>query len=200
MVTAALRELIVSGELSAGASLRQRDLADSLGVSLTPVREALTRLQWQGLVRVDAHRGVRVAESDLGALVENVHIRAALEGLAAALAAGRVDGASLEALASVNSEIRALPAGDRRRYLELNQRFHSLVYASAGSPTLLALLRLLWQAIPAQFKVTRPFSQSADQHDEILAAMKPGDGALASSLIRSHILSALDDLPGMAGA
>lgn len=192
MATAALRELILSGELSEGDSLRQRELSDRLGVSQTPVREALKQLQSQGLITMDAHRGARVAESNQGALVENFQIRAALEGLAASQAAGRITEDALGQLEAVNAEIRALPVGDSA-YLELNHRFHFLMYSCGGSPTLLALMRLLWQAMAEQFRVTRSFSESADQHEDILRALLAGDGVLAAALTRAHILSALDE-------
>ncbi|GAB3912830.1 hypothetical protein GCM10029964_121330 [Kibdelosporangium lantanae] len=87
MVVALIRELIITGELPAGKQLRQRDLAARFHVSQTPVREAMRRLESEGLVVGDAHRGFTVVEADSGSTEENYRIRAALEALGAELAA-----------------------------------------------------------------------------------------------------------------
>src|SRR2546430_1337199 len=78
LVAALIRELIITGELETGEQLRQRDLAQRFGVSQTPVREAMRRLESEGLLRSDTHRGFTVAAPDLGRVEENFQIRAAL--------------------------------------------------------------------------------------------------------------------------
>ncbi len=81
MVAALIREQIITGELAAGEQLRQRDLAQRFQVSQTPVREAMRRLESEGLVIGDTHRGFTVVEPDDGRIEENFQIRAALESL-----------------------------------------------------------------------------------------------------------------------
>ena len=92
-MAALIRELIITGELAAGEQLRQRDLAQRFGVSQTPVREAMRRLESEGLVVGDTHRGFTVVEPDDGPVEENFQIRAALESLGASLAARKIDDA-----------------------------------------------------------------------------------------------------------
>src|SRR5215469_17336478 len=109
LVAALIRELIITGELAAGEPLRQRDLAQRFQVSQTPVREAMRRLESEGLVRGDTHRGFTVVEPDDGPVEENFQIRAALESLGASLAARKIDAGGIGTLRGLNDQMRALP-------------------------------------------------------------------------------------------
>ncbi|MHB1738719.1 MAG: GntR family transcriptional regulator [Actinomycetes bacterium] len=182
-----LRELIITGELSSGEALRQRDLATRFGVSQTPVREALRRLESEGLVVNDTHRGATVIESRSGAIEDNAQIRATLESLGARLAARTITVDQLEVLRELNGEMTALPEGDLH-YAALNREFHFTVYESAGSPMLLSMMRLLWQAMPDGPKVTRSDAESARQHEGIIEALAAGDAELAAGRTNGHIL------------
>ncbi|MGH3435060.1 MAG: GntR family transcriptional regulator [Sciscionella sp.] len=186
LVTSMLRELIVTGELESGAPLRQRDLAARLNVSATPVREALRRLESEGLVHADLHRGATVADSALDATEENYLIRAALESLAAELAAKRITEDQLAEIERINAKIKALADSDPG-YGPLNRDFHFGVYQSAGSPVLVSLMRMLWHAMPEGPKVVRSHRESAAEHAAIIAALRAGDGGRASELTNAHI-------------
>ena len=129
MVAALIREQIITGELTAGEQLRQRDLAARFQVSQTPVREAMRRLESEGLVIGDTHRGFTVVEPDEGPVEENFQIRAALESLGASLAARKIDAAGITRLQELNDQMRALAEGDPR-YADLNREFHFTVYSS----------------------------------------------------------------------
>ena len=94
LVAALIRELIITGELGPGEQLRQRDLAQRFGVSQTPVREAMRRLESEGLLICDTHRGFTVVPPDVGRVEENFQIRAAFESLGASLAARKTDAAA----------------------------------------------------------------------------------------------------------
>src|SRR5216683_4140621 len=119
MVAALIREQIITGELPAGEQLRQRDLAQRFQVSQTPVREAMRRLESEGLVIGDTHRGFTVVEPDDGPVEENFQIRAALESLGASLAARKIDAAGIERLEQLNAQMQAV-GDDDARYAELN--------------------------------------------------------------------------------
>jgi DNA-binding GntR family transcriptional regulator len=189
LVAALIRELVITGELAAGEQLRQRDLAQRFGVSQTPVREAMRRLESEGLVVCDTHRGFTVAAPELGPVEENFQIRAALESLGASLAARKIDAAGLARLRDLNDRMRALPEHDPS-YAELNREFHFTVYEYARSPLLLSLMRLLWASLHGGPRVTRTHAESAGQHDEILAALAAGDAAGASARTYQHIMDA----------
>jgi DNA-binding GntR family transcriptional regulator len=197
MVAALIREQIITGELPAGEQLRQRDVAQRFQVSQTPVREAMRRLESEGLVIGDTHRGFTVVEPDDGPVEENFQIRAALESLGASLAARKIDAAGLARLKELNDEMRALGGehdgpGDPR-YASLNREFHFTVQEYARSPLLLSLMRLLWASLQAVPKHRGPGvaaapAESARQHDEILAALRAGDPAAAAAGTYQHIM------------
>jgi DNA-binding GntR family transcriptional regulator len=189
MVAALIRQLIITGELPAGEQLRQRDLAQRFHVSQTPVREALRRLESEGLVVGDTHRGFSVVEPDDGPVEENFQIRAALESLGASLAARKIGADGIEALRGLNDRMRALADGDPR-YADLNRDFHFTVYEHAGSPLLLSLMRLLWASLHGGPKVSRTHAESARQHDAIIDALSAGDADAAAARTYQHIMSA----------
>jgi DNA-binding GntR family transcriptional regulator len=189
MVAALIRELIITGELTAGLQLRQRDLAQRFGVSQTPVREAMRRLESEGLVIGDTHRGFTVVTPDDGPVEENFQIRAALESLGASLAARKIDEAGLAELERLNERMRSLADGDPR-YAELNREFHFTLQAYSRSPLLMSLMRLLWASLQGGPRVLRTHAESARQHDAILDALRAGDADAASVLTYQHIMGA----------
>jgi len=189
LVAALIRELIITGELATGEQLRQRDLAQRFSVSQTPVREAMRRLESEGLLRSDTHRGFTVVARDVGRVEENFRIRAALESLGASLAARKIDPAGLHRLRELNEQMRAL-ADDDPGYAGLNREFHFTVYEYAHSPLLLSLMRLLWASLHGGPRVSRTHAESARQHDEILAALAGGDADAASARTYQHIIGA----------
>jgi DNA-binding GntR family transcriptional regulator len=190
LVAAALRELIMTGGLKAGTPLRQRQLAARFGVSATPVREALRRLESEGLVTNDVHKGSIVAQS-AGGLHEKVQIRAVLEGLAASLAAPRVTSDHLTELRAYNDRLLA-PELSPSEVETINRRFHFLIYEIADSPLLLSLMRLLWKSFPGGPQVFRNPGDSHAEHDALLRALERHDGDEASRITQQHILGVLD--------
>jgi DNA-binding GntR family transcriptional regulator len=188
LVAALIRELVITGELEPGEQLRQRELAQRFGVSQTPVREAMRRLESEGLLSCDTHRGFTVAAPDLGRVEENFQIRAALESLGASLAARKIDAGGLARLRALNDQMRAL-AEDDPAYAELNREFHFTVYSCAGSPLLMSLMRLLWASLHGGPRVSRTHAESVRQHDEILAALADRDAEAASARTYQHILT-----------
>ncbi|ALG14309.1 GntR family transcriptional regulator [Kibdelosporangium phytohabitans] len=190
MVVALIRELIITGELAAGKQLRQRDLAARFHVSQTPVREAMRRLESEGLVVGDAHRGFTVVEADSGSTEENFQIRAALESLGAGLAAAKIDEAGIARLTELNERMRGLAEQDPL-YSELNREFHFTIYEYAHSPLLLSLMRLMWQALHGGPRVTRSHAESIGQHELIVDALRRGDADDARKATYEHIMGAI---------
>ena len=175
-----------------------RDLSARFGVSPTPVREAMRRLESEGLISYDTHRGSTVTEADQGARVENFRIRAALESLGAELAAVRIGADELEPLVELNEQMSRL-APDDPTFMELNRQLHFGVYECAHSPLLLTLLRLLWHSMPNGPIITRPHAESARQHTEILEALRLGDPERAAEATCAHIMDALPPEQGSQG-
>jgi DNA-binding GntR family transcriptional regulator len=191
MVTTALREMIITGALRPGEHLRQRELANYFGVSPTPVREALRRLEAEGLISDRQHRGAIVIESGFGASPENYEIRAMLESTAARLAADKITPAQIAELRHINREIAEL-ASVADGFGRLNLNFHTVICTAAGSPLLLSLIRLLWQGFPKGPQLRRPHLKSIEQHERIIQALESGDGEAAAEAVRFHVLDVLN--------
>lgn len=187
VVAQGIRELIRSGELAPGDVLRQRDLAKRFRVSPTPVREALRKLEAEGFIATELHRGAVVVRSEDARLFENFLIRANLESLAAALAAQKITPEDLEEITQIFDELSHLDPDDQRR-AELNRRFHFRIYEAARSPTLLSLLNLLWSALGGGPRVTRPQELSDQHHLALLQALRREDSNAAAEFTRLHIM------------
>lgn len=190
VVTDALREMIALGELAPGTLLKQRQLAQRFQVSPTPVREALRRLESEGLVSYDVHRGSRVASVDREEQEENFRILAALESLASALATEKLDDADIE-------EIRGLErlfaeSHEDAAARESNRTFHFRIYECARSPLLLSLMRLLWRALPSGPQVWRPHDESVAQHRALVEALAARDAQRVAEITREHVLGSIE--------
>jgi DNA-binding GntR family transcriptional regulator len=190
IVTGALREMIARGDLAPGTLLRQRQLAQKFNVSPTPVREALRRLESEGLVSYDVHRGSRVATVDLKEQEENLRILASLESLATRLAAEKITDADLEAIRVLGRQFAECEADDPATK-ELNRAFHFRIYECARSPLLLSLMRLLWRAFPRGPQDWRPQQESIEQHASVVAALAAGDAEQAADLVEKHVLGSI---------
>jgi DNA-binding GntR family transcriptional regulator len=190
VVTGTLREMIARGDLAPGTLLRQRQLAQQFNVSPTPVREALRRLESEGLVSYDVHRGSRVATIDLEEQEENLRVLAALESLATGLAAEKITDVDLNAIRVLEQRFAECEADDPT-VKELNRAFHFRIYECARSPLLLSLMRLLWRAFPRGPQDWRPHQESIEQHANLVAALAAGDNELAADLVEKHVLGSI---------
>ena len=193
---AAVRDGIAHGRLAPGEWLREGALADGLGLSRTPVREALRVLAAEGLVELVHNRGARVVRWTAEDVEETYRLRALLEGEAASLAARR---ATLEHVAVLERTCAAheRSVADRRPAVEqaaCNDAFHAAVLEAAGSPRLLALHAIVTSA-PLVARVLSGYDDVALQrsvlaHRDVLMAVRERDEALAAAAMRAHILAA----------
>jgi DNA-binding GntR family transcriptional regulator len=190
MVTDVLRDLITDRQLSPGTPLRQRELAEQFDVSYTPVREALRRLESEGLVVSDVHRGATVARTEPEKLEENYRILAVLEALAGSLAVAKITDDDIADIEALGREVAACPPDDGR-LAELNRQFHFRIYECAHSPMLLLLMRLLWRSFPQGPQAGRPHAESVRQHEGLVAALKRRDEEQVAEIIRDHVLGSI---------
>lgn len=194
MVTDALRELITDRQLSPGAPLRQRHIAEQFDVSYTPVREALRRLESEGLVVTDVHRGAMVARTESEEIEENYRILAVLETLAGTLAVSKMTDHDLTEIESLYQQVAACNPDDSR-LAELNRQFHFRIYECARSPMLLLLMRLLWRSFPYGPQASRPHQESVLQHAQLVKALKRRDEEQVAAIIQEHVLGSIKYLP-----
>src|SRR5881392_1518978 len=140
-----LREAIILGELPAGTPLRLDDLARSLGMSISPIREAVRQLEALGLAKHVPHQGARVLDFEVDELRDLFEVRLALESLAVRRAAERFSDADARtARAHLDRFDETRSAGDVRETLRAHTDFHFTLYQASGSPWLVALIRPAW--------------------------------------------------------
>lgn len=200
----ALRGLILAGDLAPGERLAEVELAETLGMSRTPVREALRRLSSQGLVEVEQHKGARVTAWSARELDQVFVLRARLEGLVAADAARRATAEQADELDRVAHELAgwALPVRtqDLAKVAELNSAFHAGLLRIAGSSTLRgALAGLVHRTVLSRTHHSfdeAAMRRSVAHHLEIVAAVRARDPDWAESVMHSHLLSARASLSG----
>lgn len=197
-VYATLRQGILDGVYAPGARLGEADLADALGVSRTPVREALRRLGSEGLLSTLPNKGARVRRWTASELSDISDLRAILEGHAAGQAATRVTGADIAAMDDLVTRMEAatadVTAADIDLITDLNREFHGAVIAASGNSLLPQFMHFLLH-VPVISRTYRRYSparmrQSMRQHRELLDALQAGDPAWAEAVMRVHILSA----------
>ena len=199
-----LREMILAGELPGGARIAELAIVEKLGVSRTPIRAALMRLEQEGLLEGLVNGGYAVRTFSERDVSEAIELRGTLEGLSARLAAERGVVATVlaEARACLGQidDVLSQPALDDEsflRYVTLNQRFHNLLSEMAGSTVITRELERVVNlpfASPSGFVVAQANSPQArdmlivaqDQHRQVLDAIERREGARAEAIMREH--------------
>lgn len=204
-----LRSQILSGRLVHGERLAEEELAETLGISRTPVREALRRLASEGLVEVAPNRGASVAQWDSADLREIFDLRSILETHATELAAAFAEESVIKALSEACDEmddVYARMRGSRSlpQLAEINRRFHTTILDAAKSPRLASMVESLTH-VPVVMQTFSKYSHTALErslrhHREIVDAMKAQDPTWAGSVMRAHILAARDEVLGCNGS
>ncbi len=194
-----IREAIVDGRLHPGERLKEEQLARELGISRTPVREALVMLQAEGLVDALPNRGSTVRTYSLRDLEEMYELRELLEGHAARRAAERVTEPELDALRASCARFSELVAGnDVRALVHENGVFHQAILVAAGSDRLETMLREV-VALPLVYRSYVWYSPeqaaaSCDYHHRLVEAFATRNAAGAEKTMRSHVRDARDVL------
>lgn len=192
-----LRERIVSGTYAPGFRLKERQLCSDLAVSRTPVREALRRLETEGLVTIEPRRGAVVTEIDQDEAEEIFALGAVIESFAAGLAARKAGDDDVRQLEALIAEMTRVLAADGARcrsdYMALDSQFHAAIVTLAGSRRLGNALQQV-VGVPVLVQAFHRYSredlrQSLDQHRAIAAAIRARDPQWAESAMRAHILA-----------
>jgi DNA-binding GntR family transcriptional regulator len=194
-----IRERILTGALPRGARVHQEDVAADLGVSRTPVREALRRLAAEGLIEMRTNRGARVTDLEPDDMRQPYEARLVVEPGAARLAAQREPPETRRMRRAVDAQRRAIP--DVPRTFAANREFHIALAEASGNVFLLQFIELLWvsrigEAIyEHQAESPQRMSLDADEHEQILDAIEARDARRAESLTRRHIADAMKRMP-----
>ena len=189
-----LRARIYAHELAPGAWLDEQAIAAELGISRTPLREALKVLASEGLVRLEPRRGCYVAELTEQDLDDIFPVMALLEGRCAQEAARRAASADFSELAAIHEDLeRHAAAGDADRFFEANQAFHSAVQRIAGNRFLAQMIddarKVLKLTRRDSLRLDGRLKQSLIEHRAILAALRKREENEAARLMHDHLLS-----------
>lgn len=195
---AAARGGIIEGRYPPGSRITEQEIAATAGVSRTPVREALQRLQAEGLVRFAPHQGAFVTDWSHADAEDIFELRAMLEAFAAERAAANANDEQLQRLRELAerqyAEAQTRSPGFLERIADLNSRFHQLLQDAADSKRLSILLATLTEA-PLVLQTFRDYStedllRSSQHHLDIVDALGARDGSWAATIMRTHVLAA----------
>jgi DNA-binding GntR family transcriptional regulator len=205
-LAASIRARVLTGEIEVGSRLRQERLAAEFGVSRTPIREALRKLQADGIVELQPNRGAIVRGATAREIREAYEVRAELEGFAAELAATRIDDAQLQELHAAQrlfgSSIAKLVAGRvaddgadnaNGEWTRANDLFHGVIQEAAGNERLARIVQDLHRAFPrgltwsALRRSSRLLEQNVEEHHSVLDAIERRDAAAARRTMVAHV-------------
>ena len=188
-----LRDAISDGRIAAGERVPEEEIARNLGVSRTPVREALQRLQQRGLLEFGAGRGLVVAGLSQHQVLQLYAMREILEGSAARFAARHANEADVAILYRLQKEL-ANAADDAPVLVTLNRRFHQAIYEAAHNQYLLQTLNMLHDSLAllhnTTFRMPKRRSESDEEHRRIIVAIERRDSDGAEAAAREHIRQA----------
>jgi hypothetical protein len=192
-----LRLLLVEGKIASGSKLNERELAESLNVSRTPIREAIRRLAADGLVELIANRGAIAVQLSITDVIHTFNVIADLEGFSGELAANNISDTALSELEALQYEMMASYARrDLSSYYKLNLRIHHLINQAANNP----VLAKLFSQVNAQIEALRfrsnqdgvKWEKAVEEHQEMLDALKARDSSRMRKIMIQHVQNKRD--------
>lgn len=193
----AVLDLILSGALGTDGWLRETEIAKTLGVSRTPVRDALRELAGTGVVVIEQNRGARVKSYSPEEIEEVYRSRAIIEPAVTAAAVHHLGTAEIEQMKIIAETMRRLhaEAGSVSEIARLNREFHGLIFANSGDYPLAAtaqnlLIPMIVTRVMHSYE-GRKIARSLDEHDDLITAIERRDPEWAEAIMKSHILAGL---------
>jgi DNA-binding GntR family transcriptional regulator len=193
-----VRDRILSGELQPGAVIQQRELASRIGISTTPLREALRRLKSEGLVALDAHRDAHIAPLRAEEARDLLELRKSLDPLAAGLAAQRRTNADIQAIRAAHAGLEPLPTQPAIGQLVAHRNFHAAIYRASHNDLLIESLEGLWdkadryRRLALQTERTQAArDQKTKEHQQMVDFIAAGDSDAAANVMHAHIDTSL---------
>ena len=192
-----LRSLLVEGVIAPGSKLNERELAEGLNVSRTPIREAIKRLAADGLVELIANRGAIAVQLSHADVVHTFDVIAQLEGYSGELAAKNISAATLSELEALQYEMMASYARrDLSNYYKLNLRIHHLINQAANNPVLTQLFSQVNARIEAlRFRSNQngvKWEKAVEEHQEMIDALKTHDSERMRKVMIQHVMNKRD--------
>ncbi len=195
LVLEAIRQAIIDGTLKPRERLMEIQLAEELGVSRTPIREALRKLEMEGFIVMVPRKGAYVADLSFKDIADVFEIRSALEGLAASLAAERITSEELEEMERCLVEkAEAILENDMEKLVSVDTKFHETIYRASRNERLTNIINNLREQIQRYRATTLAYpgrmQESLDEHRAIVEALQARDVHLARQLAGEHIENA----------
>jgi len=193
-LTDRLRTMIVEGVLTSGEKVPEKALCEKLGVSRTPMREALKVLAAESLLTLEPNRGARVRAITIEDLEEVFPLMGAFEALAGELACKNITKAQLTEIKKAHKQmIKHFHDVDLPEYFRYNQRIHEVIMEAAANPTLTSM----YQSLAVRVRRARylanmsseRWQQAVDEHEEIIKALEKQDGHLLGSILKRHLMN-----------
>ncbi len=187
-----IRKAIIEGVLKPGERLMEIQLSEQLGVSRTPVREAIRMLELEGLVVMLPRKGAYVANISKKDLMDILEVRVGLEGLAAYCATDRMTKDHIKKLETISQELEEdVYKNDVETMLAKDEEFHTLIFEATGNKRLISMMINIWETV-YRFRLMYMSDYSSavnivDEHKKIIEAFKKGKANLAEKLAKEHI-------------
>lgn len=187
-----IRKLIMSGQLQEGDKIKEDELCSSMGISKTPLREALRVLSVEGLIKLVPNRGSFVSTPTFEEIKEMFDVMSVLEGICARAAAEKMSAKDLKNLEKLHNKLeKNFKHRAQREYIRINNQFHSFVQELAGNRTLNQIVNGLRQKILLyryqSLNLPERFEQSIQEHRDLIAAFRKKDPKKAETLMRRHL-------------
>ena len=199
VVFTTLRRAIITGEFTPGERLMEVSLARQLGVSRTPVREAIRKLELEGLVTMIPRKGAQVSHITEKSLRDVVEVRMVLEEYAVALACERITSANCKELARLHQEFSlAVEKGDVLDIAEKDERFHDAIFRATDNDRLISIINSLReQFYRYRLEYVKDISQWStlvNEHLALLNAIREGRKQKAAAIMKTHLTNQLDEV------
>jgi DNA-binding GntR family transcriptional regulator len=201
-IVSRIRKMVQKGTLVRGQKVNEKDLCESMGVSRTPVREALRQLTSEGLIQLIPHKGAFVSQPCIEEISDLFEVMSVLEGTCARLAATHMKERDLQKIETLHKELEAhYQNRDHEAYLKTNHVFHVFIQELTGNRVLNDVINGLRQKIllyrQRQLYQPERFDQSVQEHRNLLRAFRTRDPDSAESLMKHHLLMQCKALVGL---
>ena len=188
-----LKRQIMIGEIPPGTRMMEVELAEDMGVSRTPIREAIRKLEKEGLVSIEPRRGAYASDISIKDMVDVLEVREFLEGMAAGLAAKKINDEEIETLKKATATYKkAVENGHTEEIIKEDELFHKLIVDCSGNKTLIQMINQVQElALRFRYIYYEDFSRYRNmpyEHQEILDAILSGDTEAARSIADAHVL------------
>ena len=190
LVAATLRKAILYGDIKPGQQLKQENIASQLGISRMPVREAMSQLENEGLIKNIPYKGCTVSTFTADDIKEIYQIRKVLEGYATELAAMNMTPADIEKLEDLMVKLKdCIEDNDIDSYATWDQQFHNTIFEKSANKRLYQFIQTIWKSFPMYlaYSIPQRIRRSFEEQSRILDAIREGDSRKAAQLAGQQI-------------